>query len=82
MIADRDKYVSDWAKEPIVERVKYLEYVLKGEYDLAVEHARMALELDKRLPNRPKIGSSDYIERLNDVIAAKEYIEGFSQTNK
>ena len=71
---DRDKYVSDWAKEPVVERVLYLEYALKGEYDLAVEHAQKALEADANLPNRPKGGSPDYIQRLNDLKAAKDYI--------
>ena len=71
---DRDKYVSDWAKEPVVERVIYLEYALKGEYDLAVEHAQKALEADAKLPNAPKGGSKNYIERLNDLKAAKNYI--------
>jgi len=73
-VIDRDTYVSDWAKEPVVERALYLEYALKGEYDLAVEHAQKALEADANLPNRPKGGSPDYIQRLNDLKAAKDYI--------
>ena len=71
---DRDKYVSDWAKEPVVERALYLDYALKGEYDLAVEHAQKALEEDAKLPNVPKGGSPDYIQRLNDLKSAKDYI--------
>ena len=74
IIIDRDKYVNDWAKEPIVERAVYLEYALKGEYELAVEHAKKALEADSKLPNSPKDGRPDYIERLNDLKAAKDYI--------
>ena len=74
VIIDRDKYVSSWAKEPVVERAIYLEYALKGEYDLAVEHAQKALEEDAKLPNSPKGGSKNYIERLNDLKAAKDYI--------
>lgn len=74
IIIDRDKYVNDWAKEPVVERAKYLEYALNGEYELAVDHAKKALEADANLPNRPKNGSPDYIQRLNDLKSAKDYI--------
>lgn len=74
MIIVKDKFVNDWAKEPVVERAKYLECALRGEYDLAVEHAQKALEADAKLPNTPKGGSPDYIERLNDLKAAKDYI--------
>lgn len=70
----RDNYINDWAREPVVERVLYLEYALKGEYDLAVEHAQKALEADAQLPNRPQGGSPDYIQRLNDLKTAKDYI--------
>lgn len=75
VVIDRDEYVSDWAKGPVVERAKYLEYALEGNYEMSVKHAEMALEEDKKLPNRPKGGSSSYIERLNDIKASKEYIE-------
>ena len=74
VIIDRDKYVSSWAKEPVAKRAIYLEYALKGEYDLAVEHAQKALEGDAKLPNAPKGGSKNYIDRLNDLKAAKDYI--------
>jgi tetratricopeptide (TPR) repeat protein len=74
VIIDRDKYVNSWAKGPIVERAIYLEYALKGEYDLAVEHAKKALEEDAKLPNAPKGGSKNYVERLNNLKAAKDYI--------
>lgn len=80
VIIDRDKYVSDWAKEPVVERAIYLEHALNGDYDLAVEHAQKAFEADANLPNRPKGGSPDYIQRLNDLKAAKEYILGLKKT--
>jgi len=70
----RDNYINDWAKESVVERAIYLDYVLKGEYDLAIEHAQKALEADAKLPNRPAAGREDYIERLNDLKAAKDYI--------
>lgn len=70
----RDKYVNDWAKEPDVERVLYLQYATNGDYDLAVEHAQKALEADAKLPNRPAGGRQDYIERLNDLKAAKDHI--------
>jgi tetratricopeptide (TPR) repeat protein len=56
-------------------RKKYLEYASKGEYELAIEYAQKALEADAKLPNRPKTGRQDYIDRLNDLIAAKDYIE-------
>jgi len=74
VVIDRDKYISTWAKGPVVERALYLDYALKGEFDLAIEHAQKALEEDARLPNVPKGGSPDYIERLNDLKAAKNYI--------
>jgi tetratricopeptide (TPR) repeat protein len=59
---------------PDEERFEYLKYASKGEHSLAVEHAQKALEADTKLPNRPKEGSPDYIERLNDLKAAKDYI--------
>lgn len=79
VITGRDKYCASWAKAPDIERAKYLEYALNGEYDLAVEYARKALEVDSKLPNTPKGGRPDYIERLNDIIAAKDYIEGLKK---
>lgn len=79
VIIDRDKFVNDWAKEPVVERAKYLEYALQGEYNLALEHAQKALEADSKLPNTPKGGSPDYIERLNDLKESKDYILGLKK---
>ncbi len=73
VIIDRDKYVNDWAKEPVIERAKYLEYALKGEYELAVEHAQKALEADMKLFNR-KQPREDYLQRLNGLKSAKDYI--------
>ncbi|MFH0771366.1 MAG: tetratricopeptide repeat protein [Candidatus Omnitrophota bacterium] len=74
VIVDRDKYVNDWAREPIVERAKYLEYALQGEYDLAVEHAQKAIEADVAIYGGNRPPRSDYIERLNDLKVAKDYI--------
>jgi len=80
VVIGRDKYCASWAKGPDIERAQYLEYALNGEYDLAVEHARKALEADSKLPNTPKGGSIDYRERLNDIMAAKDYIESLKKT--
>ena len=82
MIIIRDKYVNDWAKEPDVERVLYLEYAINGDYDLAIEHAQKALEAEARLPNVPKGRSPDYIRRLNDLKAAKDYILSLKNENR
>lgn len=67
---------------PDEERYEYLKYASKGEYDLAVEHAQRALEADVKLPNRPKEGSPNYIQRLNDLKAAKDYILGLKKNSK
>lgn len=73
IIIIRDKYINEWAKEPVVERVKYLEYALQGEYSLAIEHAQKALDIDTKYFDR-KQPREDYIQRLNDLKAAKDYI--------
>ncbi|MBU0761591.1 MAG: hypothetical protein ABIH39_00010 [Candidatus Margulisiibacteriota bacterium] len=78
MIIDRDQYVNDWAKPPVVERIKYLEYALQGEYEFAVKHAQSASTSDKEIHGQRK-ESLDYIERLNDIIAAKEYIKSLKK---
>jgi len=67
-------YVGDWAKEPVLERIKYLEYASQGKYDLAVRHAELAMQAEMKVhgTKKPRI---DYIERLNDLKASKEYIE-------
>jgi tetratricopeptide (TPR) repeat protein len=78
VILDRDKYVNDWAREPIVERAKYLEYALAGEYELAIEHAQKAIEADMKININGK-PRSDYIERLNDLKASKEYIQSLKK---
>ena len=59
---------------PDEQRFLYLQYAANGEYDLAVEHAQKAHEADSVLPNHPKSGTEDYIQRLNDLKAAKNYI--------
>ena len=69
----RDKYVNDWAKEPVAERAKYLGYASKGEYELAVEHARKAMQAEMKIHDLTK-PRKDYQDRLNDLIAAKGYV--------
>lgn len=73
IIISRDEYAS--VKEPIAERAKYLEYASNGNYEMAVQHAQLAVEADAKLPSRPKGGRQIYIDRLNDIKAAKDYIE-------
>lgn len=76
MLLVEKMYVSNWAKHPIFERIKYLEYILKGEYDLAIKHAELAIEegIKIDISSRQKKPRADYVERLNDLKAAKDYI--------
>jgi tetratricopeptide (TPR) repeat protein len=71
----RDKHTGGWANPPHIERAKYLEYASKGEYELAIEHAKKAIEANNRITQIKINPSQDYIDRLNDLIAAKDYIE-------
>ena len=66
------------ARIPVEERLKYLKYASEGEYALAVKHAQAALEAskkDKILKTIPML----YQQRLNDLIASKEYIESLKK---
>lgn len=74
VILDRDKYINDWAKAPLIERAKYLEYASKGEYELAVKYAEKALEVETSMPYNKGVPSQGFIDRLNDLKAAKDYI--------
>ena len=74
MIIDRDEYINDWAKEPVLERIKYLEYASRGNYDLTIKHAELAMQAEMKVHGTKK-PRKDYIERLNDLKASKEYIE-------
>jgi len=74
MRLEEQTYVADWAKPPIFERIKYLEYASNGDYELAVQHAQMAIEADKNLPDSKGKVSPDYIDRLNDLKSAESYI--------
>jgi len=65
---------SDWSKPPVVERAKYLEYAIHGNYELAVEHAKKTIEEYKKIHRYDREIPASYVERLNDIIAAKEYI--------
>ena len=62
---------------PKEERLKYLKYASEGEYELAVKHAQMALEANKKLPLKNL--TEGYLERLNDLKAAKSYIESLKK---
>ena len=79
VILDRDKYVNDWARAPLIERAKYLEYASKGEYELAVKYVKKALEVETSMPYNKGVPSQGFIDRLNDLIAAKDYIESLKK---
>lgn len=64
----------DMWRRPDDERLSYLLYAANGDYDYAIAYAQKALEADSRLPNHPKDGREDFIQRLNDLKAAKDYI--------
>lgn len=70
---ESDKYIADWAKPPLIERVNYLKHACNGEYDLAIEHAKRAVDADIRVHNS-ELTKEDYNNRLNDLLAAKDYI--------
>ncbi|NQT07305.1 MAG: tetratricopeptide repeat protein [Candidatus Omnitrophica bacterium] len=74
VVIDRDEYVNDWAKAPIVERAKYLEYAAQGNYEMALKYAKQALEVETNMPYNKGIPSQGYVDRLNDLIASKDYI--------
>lgn len=74
LILVKDKFVADWAKSPILERIRYLAYASTGEYENAIRYAQLAIEADKNLPDSNGKPSPGYIDRLNDLIAAKDYI--------
>jgi tetratricopeptide (TPR) repeat protein len=69
---------TDKFRIPHEERIKYLKYASEGEYELAVKHAQIAIEADAILPTST---TSRYQQRLNDLIAAKDYILSLKKTN-
>ena len=78
MILVRD-HVNEWAKKPHEERVKYLGYALQGEYELAVTHAKKAIEDYMSIYSDMPVQKQEYIDRLNDLIAAKDHILSLKQ---
>jgi len=78
VILRRDKFVNDWAKEPVVERIKYLEYALQGNYEMSIKHAELAMQAEMKVHGSKK-PREDYIDRLNDLKASKEYIESLKK---
>jgi tetratricopeptide (TPR) repeat protein len=79
IVLDRDEYINDWAKAPVVERAKYLEYAASGEYELAVEQAEKALIVETNMPYNKGVPSEGYVQRVNDIKASKEYIEALKK---
>lgn len=80
IIIERDKYTAEWARGPLDERIKYLEYADQGEYDLAVEHAEKAIKAEASLPDSNGKPRADYIKRLDDIKGAKDYIISLKKT--
>jgi tetratricopeptide (TPR) repeat protein len=68
-----NKYLNDWAKEPVLERKKYLEYALQGNYEMTIKHAELAMKAEMKVHGTKK-PREDYVDRLNDLKASKEYI--------
>lgn len=63
---------------PVEERMIYLRYAADGEYDLAVKHAKLAMDADSILPtSNVKL----FKQRLNDLIATKDYILSLKKNN-
>lgn len=60
---------------PIEERVKYLKFASEGNYDMAVMHAELSLEAEKKISNRPKEVIDRVEARIKDLKASREYIE-------
>jgi len=60
---------------PEEERLLYLKHASKGNFDLALQHAKKAAEDSTSIPTN-KTGSplKDYANRLNDLTASKDYI--------
>jgi len=79
LVIIRDKHVNDWAKAPIEERIKYLEYAANGEYGLAVEQAEKALIVETNMPYNKGVPSEEFVQRVNDLKASKEYIESLKK---
>ena len=68
--------VTHEVRVPIEERLKYLKYASEGEYVVAVEHAILALEAASKV----QTGNKElYQQRLNDLKAAKSYIESLKK---
>lgn len=73
IVVERDRYMAEWAKEPLVERARYLAYAIAGDYDRAIEYAEKAIVADAKVHNS-SLTRQDYQGRLDDLIASKEYI--------
>jgi len=76
-----DKYVADWAKEPLVERSKYLKHAVNGKFEQVLEHAKNAIEEERKLTKVEEC-IDEYKNRLNDLIASKDYILSLKKSNQ
>lgn len=65
-----------WAIKPFEERIAYLEHILIGDYESAMLHARKAIDEYSMIGNAQ---TDVYKARLNDLIAAKDYIESLKK---
>ena len=70
---------TDKFRIPDDERLKYLDYASRGEYELAIEHAERACKADAQLANRNNQPRQDYVDRLNDLKKSKSYIESLKK---
>ena len=43
-------------------------------YELAIQYAKKTLEVETSMPYNKGVPSQGFIDRLNDLIAAKDYI--------
>ncbi|MBU1864712.1 MAG: tetratricopeptide repeat protein [Candidatus Omnitrophica bacterium] len=73
--------VTSEVRAPYEERLKYLKYASEGEYELAIEHAQMALEASKKDNPNLKTIPKGYQQRLNDLKASKAYIESLKNNH-
>lgn len=78
MVIARDD-CPEWSRKPDIERVAYLEHVIQGEYDQAIEHAQKAIDEYDAIMHGNGLQKQEYIDRLNDLIAAKDYIESLKK---
>lgn len=78
MIKVRDN-CPEWSKKPSIERVRYLEYALSGDYNRAIQHAEKAVEEYMIIHSDMPVQKHGYTARISDLVAAKDYIESLKK---